>query len=77
MWRTTERASLEKKPSIRLSQEPCFTRGAPRSADILILSPKKVVNGWSAIRSHAITLAQRRAGVWRHSYGTRRPRLMG
>ena len=24
MWRSTERASLEKKPSIRLSQEPCF-----------------------------------------------------
>src|SRR6266481_7163266 len=24
MWRRTERASLEKKPSTRLSQEPCF-----------------------------------------------------
>jgi DNA modification methylase len=24
MWRSTERASLEKKPSTRLSQEPCF-----------------------------------------------------
>src|SRR6202043_2367398 len=24
MWRRTERASLEKKPSIRLSQEPCL-----------------------------------------------------
>jgi hypothetical protein len=23
MWRSTERASLEKKPSTRLSQEPC------------------------------------------------------
>jgi hypothetical protein len=24
MWRRTERASLEKKPSMRLSQEPCL-----------------------------------------------------
>ena len=24
MWRRTERANLEKKPSIRLSQEPCL-----------------------------------------------------
>ena len=24
MWRRTERASLEKKPSTRLSQEPCL-----------------------------------------------------
>ena len=24
MWRSTERASLEKKPSTRLSQEPCL-----------------------------------------------------
>ena len=24
MWRKTERASLEKKPSIKLSQEPCL-----------------------------------------------------
>jgi hypothetical protein len=24
MWRSTERASLEKKPSMRLSQEPCL-----------------------------------------------------
>ena len=24
MWRSTERASLEKKPSIKLSQEPCL-----------------------------------------------------
>src|SRR6266700_3909930 len=24
IWRSTERASLEKKPSMRLSQEPCF-----------------------------------------------------
>ena len=24
MWRNTERASLEKKPSMRLSQEPCL-----------------------------------------------------
>jgi len=26
MWRSTERVSLEKKPSTRLSQEPCFWR---------------------------------------------------
>ena len=26
MWRRTERANLEKKPSMRLSQEPCFGR---------------------------------------------------
>src|SRR5271169_4149190 len=26
MWRNTERASLEKKPSMRLSQEPCLGR---------------------------------------------------
>jgi hypothetical protein len=24
MWRSTERASLEKKPSMRFSHEPCF-----------------------------------------------------
>ena len=24
MWRRTERANLEKKPSMRLSQEPCL-----------------------------------------------------
>ena len=24
MWRKTERANLEKKPSMRLSQEPCL-----------------------------------------------------
>ena len=24
MWRSTERASLEKKPSMRLSHDPCF-----------------------------------------------------
>jgi len=24
MWRSTDRAILEKSPSIRLSQEPCF-----------------------------------------------------
>jgi len=24
IWRSTERASLEKKPSMRLSQEPCL-----------------------------------------------------
>ena len=24
MWRSTERANLEEKPSMRLSQEPCF-----------------------------------------------------
>src|SRR5271168_4052015 len=30
MWRRTERASLEKKPSTRLSQEPCLT-GEPGS----------------------------------------------
>jgi hypothetical protein len=24
MWRRTERANLEKNPSTRLSQEPCF-----------------------------------------------------
>jgi len=24
MWRSTERANLEKKPSMRLSQEPCL-----------------------------------------------------
>src|SRR6478735_8358433 len=30
MWRKTERANLEKKPSMRLSQEPCLgTRSVP------------------------------------------------
>src|SRR5208283_4573072 len=29
MWRRTERVSLEKKPSTRLSQEPCLSPHAP------------------------------------------------
>src|ERR1700732_2612296 len=32
MWRRTERANLEKKPSIRLSQEPCFGGEGEREA---------------------------------------------
>jgi hypothetical protein len=32
MWRRTERANLEKKPSMRLSQEPCFGGEGEREA---------------------------------------------
>jgi hypothetical protein len=40
MWRRTERASLEKKPSMRLSQEPCFgVKGEFEAASGLIGEP--------------------------------------
>src|SRR5712672_1700243 len=40
MWRSTERASLEKKPSTRLSQEPCLgVKVNSKRADRLIGEP--------------------------------------
>jgi hypothetical protein len=44
MWRRTERANLEKKPSMRLSQEPCLgvkvnsNRPAGRVASQVVVS---------------------------------------
>src|SRR6202022_2596692 len=34
MWRRTERANLEKKPSMRLSQEPCLGDTAKLAVDV-------------------------------------------
>ena len=39
MWRRTERASLEKKPSTRLSQEPCWSKGEFEAVRWLIGEP--------------------------------------
>jgi hypothetical protein len=48
MWRSTDRASLEKKPSTRLSQEPCLgvkvnwkrpAGGSANTADVTTLLP--------------------------------------
>src|SRR3979411_1499087 len=39
MWRSTERASLEKKPSTRLSKEPCLGVKVNSKADRLIGEP--------------------------------------
>ena len=43
MWRRTERANLEKKPSTRLSQEPCL--GVPVSRSIPANRLKRAVEG--------------------------------
>jgi hypothetical protein len=50
MWRRTERANLEKKPSIKLSQEPCLgvkvnsKRPAGRVASQAIVSLEMCAN---------------------------------
>jgi hypothetical protein len=52
MWRRTERASLEKKPSTRLSQEPCL--GVKVNSNLPAGCTAHVALGWaSRIRSRA------------------------
>jgi len=43
MWRRTERASLEKKPSTRFSQEPCL--GVKVNSNSLMMQPQSSGDG--------------------------------